>query len=247
MPTSGELVQPLRPGLVPVPAWPQDGVCRICRSGCEPQYRQCYPCLEAERSVGAPEVLPIAMSIDQELLHHHLRGYKDSRSGRTRDQMALRLAGLVSMFLRHHRTCIGEFDSVTAVPSSQRLALQPVLRRVASLAGVHHQALNSSGPGIKENLATERFEVTRQVRGERVLLIDDTFTRGRSLFSAAGALRDAEAHVVGPLVIGRHVQPTFHTTQPLLKWLTGRSWDELRCCRCDGERSDGSEHRLFDP
>ena len=52
------------------------------------------PCLEAVRSVGAVDILPISMSVDGELLHRHLRGYKDDRSADVRDRMSLRLAAL---------------------------------------------------------------------------------------------------------------------------------------------------------
>ena len=64
MATAAEVLLPLRPGLVPVPAIGQAGVCRYCHSACEPEYRQCHPCLLVARSVGAVDILPISMSIE---------------------------------------------------------------------------------------------------------------------------------------------------------------------------------------
>jgi adenine/guanine phosphoribosyltransferase-like PRPP-binding protein len=236
--TAAELLLPLRPGLMPVPAAGQVGVCRYCHSACDPDYEQCFGCLEAVRSVGAVEILPISMSVDGDLIHRHLRGYKDDRSADVRGRMSLRLAALVSVFMEHHRDCVGEFDSVVRVPSPGRIAGEAVVRRVRALVGEYRPALRATGAGSKAELRTDRFDVLRDVDGERVLVIDDTFTRGPTLFSAVGALRDAGAVVAGPLVLGRHVQPGWGPSRELLAWLRGRRWDEGRCCRCAGERAD---------
>ena len=58
------------------------------------------------------------------------------------------------------------------------------------------------------------------------------------MFSAVAVLRDGGATVVGPLVLGRHVQPTFGPSLAMLSWLQERVWDEARCCRCDGEQQN---------
>lgn len=185
-----ETLVPLRAGLVPVPAVPQVGICEVCHSASEPSFRQCYPCYEAARTVGAWEVLPMA---------------------------------------------IGRFDSV--VPSPRRAALEPVVRQVSVLADA--VAPTRAAAAVEGRLLrADRFTVTRQVRGERVLVFDDTFTSGASLFSACAALRDAGAQIVGPLVIGRHVRPDREPSTALVAWLAERPWADARCCRCGGERAD---------
>jgi adenine/guanine phosphoribosyltransferase-like PRPP-binding protein len=83
-----------------------------------------------------------------------------------------------------------------------------------------------------------QFEVTIDVRGQRVLLVDDTFTTGASLFSATAALRRAGATVAGPLVLARHVQESWVPSQEMMSWLSDRTWDEHRCCRRNGEQRD---------
>lgn len=243
MADANRLLLQLRPGLVPVPAAGQPGICRFCHSSCDPDYGQCYPCLEADRSVGAAEILPISMSVDGDLLHRHLRGYKDDRDPQVRQRMTTRLAGLLAVFLSHHQECLGEFDTVCAVPSAERIAPEFIINRIPSLRDKHERALATSGPGGHSDLRSDRFTVTRAVDGERVLLFDDTFTRGGSVFSAATALSDAGATVVGPLVIGRHVRPNFAPSEAMMSWLKGRSWDERRCCRCAGEFQN--PNRLF--
>lgn len=222
---------------MPVPAAGQSGVCGFCHSACDPAFAQCYPCLEAHRGIGAVELLPISMSVDGGLLHRHLRGYKDDRRDEVRARMTVRLAALVSVFVEHHGTCIGPFDSVVLVPSAVRRAVEPIVGRVRSLRQEHRPALEVTGVGSKQELRADRFRVTRSVDGERVLILDDTFTRGPTLFSAVAALRDAGATVAGPLVVGRHVLPAWPPSRQMLSWLAPRTWDEHRCCRCDGERA----------
>lgn len=235
MATAAELLLPLRPGLVPVPAAGQPGVCGICHSGCDRSYGQCYPCLEAVQVFGVGDVLPISMSVDGGLLHRHLRGYKDDRSPQVRTRMSLRLAALVAIFFHNHARCVGDFDSLVLVPSSSRTAVEGIIQLLPLLRDQYRPALRVTGMGSKSDLRPDRFGLTRRVEGETVLLLDDTFTRGPSIFSALAALREAGAVVVGPMVIGRHVQPGWAPSSDLLDWLQKRSWDEERCCRCDGE------------
>lgn len=230
------LLRPLRPGLVPVPAADQSGICRFCHSSCTPEFAQCFPCREAEKSVGAVEIHPVSMSVDGDLFHRYLRGYKDDRDPRVRQRMTMTLAGLLAVFLRRHQRCLGDFDSICAVPSVQRCAPERMISRIPQLRDICLQTLVTEGSRGHTDLRLDRFRLTRAVTGERVLLVDDTFTRGGSMFSAAAALRAGGATVVGPLVMGRHVQPTFGPSEAMLSWLTERTWDEARCCRCDGEQ-----------
>ena len=238
MATAAEVLLPLRPGLMPVPAIGQPGVCRYCHSACEPDYGQCYPCLLAARSVGAADIVPISMSVEGGLLHRHLRGYKDDRSVAVRNRMSVRLGALTAVFLEHHHDCVGPFDSVVLVPSPARTAVASIVQRVRSLRDELRPALRASGVGTKNELRTDRFATTRAVSGERVLVLDDTFTSGATLFSAVAALLDAGAEIVGPVVIGRHLQPSWEPSRAMLSWLRPRPWAEERCCRCDGERAN---------
>ncbi len=55
----------------------------------------------------------------------------------------------------------------------------------------------------------EGYRVTQSVCGKSILLIDDTFTTGARLQSAASALQLAGADVVAAVVIGRVINPEF--------------------------------------
>ncbi len=238
MATAAELLHPLRPGLIPVPAAGQPAICRFCHSACGPDYSQCYPCREASRTVGVVEIVPISMSLGGDLLHRYLRGYKDDRRHAVRDRMSRRLAALVAVFLNKHGGCIGTYDSVVPVPSPTRTAANSILQRLPSVREVYRPARRATGVGSKDELRTDRFELVRDVREERILVVDDTFTSGATMFSAVATLRDAGAGVVGPLVLGRHLRPEWDESRDMLSWLQSRSWDDTRCCLCDGERKD---------
>ena len=70
-----------------------------------------------------------------------------------------------------------------------------------------------------------RYTATEWLDGESVLLIDDTWTTGASVESAAHVLKAAGAERVGAVVIGRHVHPDFGTNAERLKALPRFSWD----------------------
>ena len=85
--------------------------------------------------------------------------------------------------------------------------MSSVLNMIPPIRAEHRPALQATGVGAKHELLADRFGVLRDVRGERVLIIDDTFTMGPTMFSAVAALRAAGAVIVGPVVVGRHVRP----------------------------------------
>lgn len=239
MATALEVIEPLRSGLVPVPA-AQPGICGICHSSCTAGYDQCIPCSRAVQRVGAEEVIPIALSLDGGLLHRHLRGYKDGRSGEVRVRLSHRLAALLTVYLARHRRCLAPWDLVEVVPSVRRNAMIKVVGRTRSLRDEWEPTLEAMDGFPARSLTIDRFEVIRSIAGERILLIDDTFTTGASLFSAAAALREKGAHVQ-TLVLGRHVDEAWDPSREMMGWLGSRSWDEARCVRCGGEyREPGS-------
>jgi hypothetical protein len=118
------------------------------------------------------------------------------------------------------------------------MAIESIIQRLPSLRDQYRPALSVTGSGSKGDLSTDRFALTRDVHGERVLVLDDTFARGATIFSAVAALREAGAQIIGPLVLGRHVQPGWPSSRHMLAWLQPRPWDDQRCCRCDGERAN---------
>jgi adenine/guanine phosphoribosyltransferase-like PRPP-binding protein len=99
------------------------------------------------------------------------------------------------------------------------------------LAAQHQETLlRGSGP-MAHNLASDDgFVVRRDVRGARVLVVDDTFTTGARAQSAASALQMAGARVIAIVPVGRVIDPD--RGRALAPW-TRRShqrFDFGRCC-----------------
>ena len=221
MPNASDLYQPLLPGLKPVPAL-QPGICPVCRTGVKAGFSKCYPCRESSLSV-----VPISLSIHGELLHHHLRHYKDNPRSSVREEFTLRLAGLLELFLHYHASCLGgSIERVATVPSSRRDAPWAIVSRLQRFSG-------QSNP-LFYNHRTKGFSVTANLRDLRILLLDDTFTSGQSLLLAHQTLIKAHAVVIGPVVLGRHVRPDYIPSKPMLECVRSAKWHPRRCCRCAG-------------
>ena len=219
---ASRFVDLLRPGLVPV-AGPQEGICRKCRSGANAGFSDCYQCSRG----GVVEVLPISMSVHGGPLHHRLRNYKDDTRDARRREYTLQLAALLSEFLGRHMDCLGgEPEAVTTVRSENRDAPRRIVRRIRSLRDLH---VSLDWVEVDEHIC---FSAPAELRGRRVLLIDDTFTRDRSITAACEALTEVGADVLVPLVIGRHFRPDFSTSQALHDCLSRRRWKLKRCGIC---------------
>ena len=213
---------------MPVPAIPQRGICEICHSGAEGTFTRCFPC--GQQHMGLPEVLPITMSLQGGLIHQHLRDYKDSFDPKDRAWKTRRLAALTAVFLHYHHSCLGKWDAVLPVPSMHRCAPQAIVAQVTML---------NASPQVRASVSSNgAMSIEGDIETKRVLVFDDTFTSGKSVWNASRAVMSAGGVVVGPLVVGRHVNPGWPPTDSMLEWLEKRTWDHRHCCRCGGESRD---------
>ncbi len=172
------------------------------------------------------EVLPLSMSIHSEALHHRLRNYKDGNPRQKKDY-TLQPAALFLLFLNNHRKCIGgRYDAVVTVPSSKRYAVMGIVKKLSNLRDLH-VALKYTGTD-----GSPTYEAPADLQAKRVLLLDDTFTTGRSITAAHAALMKVEADVLLPVVIGRHFHPEFPTSRPLAACLKRHTWKLDRCGIC---------------
>jgi adenine/guanine phosphoribosyltransferase-like PRPP-binding protein len=75
------------------------------------------------------------------------------------------------------------------------------------------------------------FVAAPDVRGARILLVDDTFTTGARAQSAASALQLAGARVIAVMPIGRVIDPS-HGEHALAYWTrcSRKPFDFGRCC-----------------
>jgi predicted amidophosphoribosyltransferase len=216
MPTVGELSTPYGNYLIPVrPVG--SGVCSVCRTSVVGDWTRCWQCYEAQRRLPstADVVAFIALAVKGEQLAHELSGYKNSQSAEARGRMTLGLAAVLWRWLASHESCVAAaagaeaFDVVTTVPStSGRASAHPLRRIVADLVrptSGRFVELLTANPSVSQerNPDIERWRCP-SLNGEALLLIDDTWTTGSAVQSAAARLRERGASKVAIVGIGRH-------------------------------------------
>ncbi len=203
-------------------------------------YERCLPCSRHEAILAA--VLPVSYSVGHEGLHAALAGYKrvDGPGARV---LGIELAAVLWKFLDRHEVClcgasgVERFDVVTTVPSSDPLRDQthPLPWIVGELCAATRQRyqrlLQRSRVTLSEReFSAAKYMTSRDLRGEDVLLIDDTWTTGASAQSAASALTAAGSGSVAAVVIGRHINREWGPNDRDLAALPAFTWD--RCALC---------------
>lgn len=105
------------------------------------------------------------------------------------------------------------WDYLTVVPSRWRAETHPLvsLLKAIGIAEVREPLVTVPTEILSHGEPNERaFEIVAPVSGNSVLLIDDIFTTGASIHSAAAALNLAGANVVAGIVIARRVRPEYN-------------------------------------
>lgn len=216
-----EISDPLLGALTPVPRV-APGVCRICHGAPRAGYAECLSCHRTTSQVSNPAslVVPISLYVIPSQLHTILWGYKNTVDEAVRRRQVVQVAAIVGRFLHRHRRCIvgvvgRDFDVITVVPSSRgRAGAHPLEQAIGLLPSPASALAPLLEPGA-EPIGEERrasdhaFEPLGSATGRSVLLVDDTFTTGARVQSAASALHGGGAHVVAALVVGRVMRPDF--------------------------------------
>ncbi|WP_369272574.1 ComF family protein [Streptomyces sp. R11] len=81
----------------------------------------------------------------------------------------------------------------------------------------------------RRQITSGAFDASEAVRGKRVLLLDDTFTSGGTIASAAHALKMAGANQVIGLAFGRQLRAEWDDNRDLISELPNRSLDLSEC------------------
>jgi adenine/guanine phosphoribosyltransferase-like PRPP-binding protein len=117
----------------------------------------------------------------------------------------------------------------------QEHRLRWIAAEVVGVTRSRYQRLlrRSTASVVPRAFAPGKYEYERELAGEAVLLIDDTWTTGANAQSAAAALKAAGAGVVGAVVIGRHVNRDWHGNDRRLRALPAFDW--TRCVICAPE------------
>lgn len=239
MPTVAELSDPLA-NVMLSPAAAHAPRCSTCWTFVDRGFDRCYVCANQPNALAA--VLPVAYSVGGEQYHRALRAYKDGHSEQVRRRLTAQLAAVLWRFLRRHEDHVAAaagvegFDVITVVPSHSverdeaRGQLRDLVGRLCGQTRERYERLlqPTDGGGAERRIDPGRYRAGRKVDGERVLLVDDTWTTGSRAQSAAVALRDAGAREVVLVVLGRHINRGFGANDRWLRELP-RTFDWSRC------------------
>jgi predicted amidophosphoribosyltransferase len=224
-------------------------VCELCFNFTR-GYRRCYACSHIEPHLDA--IAPISYSVAHEQLHHALASYK-RLTGDVARRLTIDLAAVLWRHLDGHERCVANragtqrFELVTTVPSGDRDRdrdeRHPLSRIVSTLAKPtrdrYERLLCRSGhTTTPRSFDAGKFEASRTLSGESVLLIDDTWTTGASAQSAAAALKQAGAGTVAAVVIGRHLNREWHENDRRIRNI-GHPFEWSRCGLCENSNESG--------
>jgi len=223
------------------------GVCAVCWTAVDPDFRHCYVCNTARMTYGprlANVVVPIALAVKHEQLAHELWHYKYDLDASVRSRLTTRLAAVLWRFLDEHEPHIASavdvpgFDIVTTVPGTrQRDGEHPLASIVATIVG-HTRGrfeplltLRPDAMAKAHSLVADRYRPTRALRNDPgVLLVDDTWTTGGNAQSAAIALHEAGAAKVAIVVLGRHFDRSFGRSEEYYQQAKYRKFTWDTCC-----------------
>ncbi len=238
-PTVAELTDPLLGVYTAVPqVGPQ--VCSLCRRPTD-LAPLCNSCELTTGQVANPTqlVVPISMysRIDSQY-GHYLRQYKRSTDKATRSLSTTILAATLARFLGAHAPCIrraagADWDTIVPIPSSRTPhPLEAVIRQAPEVDDPLDILVPTRTPPSKRQATDAGYRLARRVRGRSILLIDDTFTTGAHIQSAASILTARGAQVVGAVVLGRVVDLDFKpdVARPIWTSLRSGGFDFDTCC-----------------
>lgn len=239
MATVAELSAPYTNFMLNPPPHSAVDVCGVCLTFTQ-GFGTCYPCGHNARFTDA--VLPISFSVHFGQLHTVLQQYKRAAPNVARP-LQVQLAAVVWRFVDRHERCVAaaagadEFHIVTTVPSrdQQRDEAHPLRGIVGELVGPtrdrYRRLLRRSGIPVPDRAVDPgKYNATDDLAGQNVLLIDDTWTTGANVQSAAGAMKTSGAGRVGALVVGRHIHEDYQDNAQRLKALP-RPFDWETCAR----------------
>ena len=234
-PTVAELTSPYLNVYTRVPRYSEADICQICHVPRDPLHPQCWSCSKTAGGVSRPVTLVVPVSLYQSYsqLGRWLRRYKDPDATVT-SQLQRRYATLVAAtfgrFFAKHKVCIEEaagkpWDVITVVPSTTRPQPHPFEKCLSLLPDIEslvRPLLRRGDATIARNSPSDDgYQTIEDVEGSSVLLVDDTWTTGAHLQSAASVLQLAGADVVAAVVVGRVVRTDWRYTDE--SW-----WSEMR-------------------
>lgn len=229
----GEMVPPLTR---------RAGICAFCHTWTQTANEEsCENCHEVLDALGEP---PLALSVvslyaKPSQLRDWLTRYKgrDDDGDEQDEASGAVVRSMVGRFIVEHgqelHRRLGGYDAIVVVPSTSREPPHPLADILTSLeldVPIVECLKRGSGPLGFRAPHPDGYEARNIDAGLRTLLVDDVYTTGARLNSAAYAIRSTGGIVAGAFVIARRVNPQYSSEAALL-------WQEARRHTFDWARS----------
>jgi len=193
------------------------GVCQWCHGLLAGRVDMCFNCDENSRALDGivQPIIPVSLYAKPSRLRDWLTFYKDDGDVAA-DENAREAIGTVleRFFAENHEwaNSLGA-DGAIVVPSTLRPPPHPLavlLQARGSLPFDVTYGLSRTTENLGHNQPSkDAFAAAEDLRGRRILLLDDVYTSGARAQSAAYALRSVGAEVAGLFIIGRRYNPGY--------------------------------------
>lgn len=213
--------------------------CRVCGTPVD-GYERSYRCYQLASTFGIADlVVPLTYGIDRMQSGILLRHYKDNVSPQARQQHRRVIWRLLYLGLVLHQRCIERrigqpVTSRVTVPSLQgRAGAHPFTAIAHEIRAVDDSlALVPSAAATNNRIVSSaQFDIVpqRNMKGEHVLVLDDTWTTGSRTQSAALALHDAGADHVSVMVLGRWLSQTYGNNAEFIRAQLRKDYNPRIC------------------
>lgn len=205
--------------LDPVPPFAEGLTCPICRGPVPDGYIRCWSCNKLFYQTGASadlksRVVPVSAVENPSPGYTRLRTYKNLANPDVRAFVPGVLYRFIQLHVdRFERLLGGPCDGLVFTPSKGRHAggLHPLERVFRWITPELYPILDAvrfvgSGQLERATYSPEAFEVTGDVVGKRLLMLEDLWVSGRTVVSTAGALLEAGAAAVAIVVVARKTE-----------------------------------------
>lgn len=213
--------------------------CGVCGTPVD-GYEHCFRCNQVASTFRIADlVAPLVYGVERAQSGILLRHYKDDVSAYARQQHGRVIFRLLYLGLVLHQRCIERrigqaVTSRVAVPSLKgRTGVHPFAAIARAMQAVDDSlALVPSAAATNSRIVSGgQFDIVpkRSLKGEHVLVLDDTWTTGSRTQSAALALHDAGAEHVSVMVLGRWLSQTYGNNGEFVKTRLRQDYNPRIC------------------
>lgn len=234
MPTTEEVFSQHRHLFGTVPGLENTWVCQRCLGPVSERFVQCYGCYELFIKRWSPPpaelwtaIVPMTAALSPSEWYGMLWTYKSGNNWHAAVLVSLAYTWLDANGARVAALLGGEPDALTVVPSTKGVvaARQP-LRVALSWIEPFRERLVTALEWTGEKVERRRYQPDafragpEDIRGRRVLLIEDTWVTGSKALSAGGALLRDGARSVAIVPVARMVEHQAWEGHPYLEAMT---------------------------